>query len=354
MRSRGPTITDIAGRLGVSLSTVNKALTGKKGVGEARRQEILRTAEEMGYTVNYAAQSLSRKHLRIGVLIPGIWRHYFGLMEDGMRKAFRELEGSGAEGIIMHITDAASAAEAAEQLLDSAVDGMIWCSSGIMPEPALCDRIRMAGIPVFLAGDRCDALDSVASVRTDACLTGRMCADLMGLLLPGGGDTVVFAGSLDIPAHADKVRCYRESAERAGIRTVRIYETHDDASETASCVARMVREYGRPDGLYIATATAEPLLDYLGDLPQRPRVVGTDVYDSVREALAQRRLDALLFQNQMRIGRLAVRMAYRRLVEARSYRPEGGKAAWEVLLQPQLLLASNAESFDPEETDGLL
>ena len=70
-------VKDIAARLHVSLSTVHKALTGKPGIGEARRQEIIKIAEEMGYSVNTAGQTLSRKSINIGVMIPSLWQEYF-------------------------------------------------------------------------------------------------------------------------------------------------------------------------------------------------------------------------------------------------------------------------------------
>ncbi len=44
-----PTIKDIAERLGLSPATVCNALGGKDGVNEQTRQEVLRTAAEMGY-----------------------------------------------------------------------------------------------------------------------------------------------------------------------------------------------------------------------------------------------------------------------------------------------------------------
>ena len=54
------TITDIAQHLQVSLHTVNKALYGKKGVGDELRAKILQTAQEMNYRVNRVAQSMPR------------------------------------------------------------------------------------------------------------------------------------------------------------------------------------------------------------------------------------------------------------------------------------------------------
>ncbi len=43
------TITDIARRLGVAVSTVSKGLNGANDVSESTRALILKTAVEMGY-----------------------------------------------------------------------------------------------------------------------------------------------------------------------------------------------------------------------------------------------------------------------------------------------------------------
>ncbi|MCI7497905.1 MAG: helix-turn-helix domain-containing protein, partial [Oscillospiraceae bacterium] len=41
---------DIADRLGISVVAVSKALSGKSGVSEALRDEVRRTAGELGYS----------------------------------------------------------------------------------------------------------------------------------------------------------------------------------------------------------------------------------------------------------------------------------------------------------------
>ena len=58
---KAPTIKDIAEKLNISSVSVHRALAGKEGVSEKLRAQILQTAKEMGYEVNYAAASLKRK-----------------------------------------------------------------------------------------------------------------------------------------------------------------------------------------------------------------------------------------------------------------------------------------------------
>ena len=75
------TLKDVAEKLGVTITTVHKALNGKEGVSEKRRAEIMKVAAQMGYKVNYMASSLSKKKFHIAVVLPntdGDNRFYYG------------------------------------------------------------------------------------------------------------------------------------------------------------------------------------------------------------------------------------------------------------------------------------
>jgi LacI family transcriptional regulator len=64
------TIKDISKRLGISVSTVSKALNGYPDVSDDTRQRILEMARELDYHPNVAAQSLRRHRTsKIGLLI---------------------------------------------------------------------------------------------------------------------------------------------------------------------------------------------------------------------------------------------------------------------------------------------
>ena len=55
------TIKDIANRLGVSVSTVSKGLSGANDISEELRQLVLDTAVEMGYTTKKSKKEENRK-----------------------------------------------------------------------------------------------------------------------------------------------------------------------------------------------------------------------------------------------------------------------------------------------------
>jgi LacI family transcriptional regulator len=65
------TIRDVAKRLNLSITTVSRALDGYDDVAQDTRQQVISTAQEMGYTPNRAARQLRRKKSdTIGIILP--------------------------------------------------------------------------------------------------------------------------------------------------------------------------------------------------------------------------------------------------------------------------------------------
>jgi LacI family transcriptional regulator len=68
---RGPTLKNLAEHLGLSITTVSRALAGYDDVAEATRQRVLQAAERMGYVPDATAQRLQKGRTdTIGFVIP--------------------------------------------------------------------------------------------------------------------------------------------------------------------------------------------------------------------------------------------------------------------------------------------
>ena len=72
------TIKDLARELGLSVCTINKALTGKKRISEETRRRVLEAAQRMDYRPNRLAQALVRRPVSIGIIYPENWPGFFG------------------------------------------------------------------------------------------------------------------------------------------------------------------------------------------------------------------------------------------------------------------------------------
>lgn len=72
------TITDIANTLGITPSTVSRALDGNPRVKTETREAVLKAAREMGYERNIVASNLRRGSSRIvGIVVPRVNRNFF-------------------------------------------------------------------------------------------------------------------------------------------------------------------------------------------------------------------------------------------------------------------------------------
>ena len=77
MKEHSYTIAEVAKMLGVSPSTVSRAMNNSPGVSKAVREKILDFVDEIGYHPNTIAQSLSRGTSKMVALILGDIRNPF-------------------------------------------------------------------------------------------------------------------------------------------------------------------------------------------------------------------------------------------------------------------------------------
>src|SRR5690606_22586286 len=84
------TISEIARRAGVSVSTVSKSLNGYSEISEETRNKVKQVAEQLGYTPNASAQSLVLKRTNtLGVVYEvehGLKNLFFAAVLESFRK----------------------------------------------------------------------------------------------------------------------------------------------------------------------------------------------------------------------------------------------------------------------------
>lgn len=101
------TLADIAKRAGVSVVSVSKALSGKKGVSAELRNQIQSLAQEMGYRKSAVSPEGKKEPARIGILVADRYMReersfYWSMIQDITREAMEKdcfcvLEAVGAD-----------------------------------------------------------------------------------------------------------------------------------------------------------------------------------------------------------------------------------------------------------------
>lgn len=352
MKSTGKvTVKDIAKKLNVSLSTVNKALTGKPGISEIRRKEIIETAKQMGYEVNHVAQALSRKPINIGIIIPENWRDYFEPIENGMKNELLKLSQSNVNGEFVHISQSRDVLPAIKYFADKKADIIIYCPSLIAVDKYVTEFIQSDICPpVMLAGADCDSIKSVCTISIDSALSGKMAADLLSVFMGGKGNVAVLMGSSLIDTHVKKADEFTKKASALGLNVISVYETGDNPDVMAHCVKKALAETDSLDGIYVATGNVKSVVDCFEK--NFPYIVATDVYEDLYNYMEQKKVSATIFQNQALMGKLSIENAYSYIVKKSSYSRNSIPLPSKIYVTPHLFLHSNLENFVQDDANN--
>lgn len=124
MSAQATSLNDIAKALGVSISTVSRALKDHPDISESTRERVKAFAEMVKYRPNALALGLKyQKTNTIGILIPEIVHHFFSSIISGVEDIAYK---SGYQVMICQSNENSRREEMSLQaLLDHRVDGML-------------------------------------------------------------------------------------------------------------------------------------------------------------------------------------------------------------------------------------
>lgn len=125
---RDITLKQIAETLGISITTVSKALKGYPDVSPKTRKAVLELAQSLSYTPNSFAVNLRTKESRtIGLIIPEVVHHFFSSVINGI---IDEAEKNGYLVIILQSNESLELEKKqVELLMQKRVDGIIMSLS---------------------------------------------------------------------------------------------------------------------------------------------------------------------------------------------------------------------------------
>lgn len=178
------TLKSIANELGVSISTVSKALKNSDEISKETRDRIQAFAKFYNYKPNNIALSLqNRRTKNIGVIIPNIVHHYFTTVFRGIEK-YANLNGYS---VIVCVSDESFDREVInmEMLANGSIDGFILSLSAETQLKKDYNHLRSVmqqGIPLVLFDRVADELscDKVTTNDMDIAYEA-----VMGLIASG-------------------------------------------------------------------------------------------------------------------------------------------------------------------------
>ncbi len=344
------TIKTLAAELGLSVCTINKALTGKPRIGETTRQRVLEAANRLGYQPNRLARTLVRPVLKLGVVYSAAWPSHTQPLMEGVRARLAELSDYRVEAEFVPVADfhdGLAFVKAVRELAASRPAGLIL-SLGVYP----CEQRRW--LWEFLAGARLPAVllggqveeeaPTLSCVWHDCRLCGRLAGELLAGLAGPGRPVGVFIGERIHPDHARKLTGFAEAAGEFGLGPVEIGETLDEAERAYPVVRELFARRPEIAGIYIGTENAAGICRYLAEsgLAGRVKVVGTGLSEPIRHGLEAGLVQVSLHQHQRLQGRRAVEVLFRFL-------ETGARPTPEVLIAPSVVLRGNLSAAQSQD-----
>ena len=166
MRSAQVTIKDIAKQLGISPSTVSRALKDHPEISQATKKAVVELAKKLNYEPNAVALSLrsSRSNV-IGLLIPEIVHYFFSQVISGIEDVAHD---AGFQVMICQSNESYQReVENVNTLLHSRIEGLLACLSKETKDFSHFRNLLGKNIPIVFFDRTSDELDTDKVKVTD-------------------------------------------------------------------------------------------------------------------------------------------------------------------------------------------
>ena len=309
-----PTVHDIARHAGVSLATVDRVLNARPGVREGTVARVQAAIDHLGYVRDMQAANLARgRQYRFAFVLPEAATAFLAALHAEVAGA---VQRARAERIAVEMRTIPAfdpqAAIAALAGLD-AIDGVaVWApeTDGVRAAVA---RLRARGVIVVTLISDLTGTDRDHFAGINNLAAGRTAAVLMGRFLGArAGSVAVVTGSRLAHDHAERRAGFDAvmAAEFGHLRVLPAVEVRDSSDAVATLLPQLFRDHPDVVGVYATGEGHRGLVGVLsaGHLAARPVVVGHELTDAFRGALAAGVIDAVIHQDVGHIVRSSLRV----------------------------------------------
>lgn len=246
------TIKDIAQELGISPSTVSRALAENPLVKAATKAAVKELATKYNYQPNYTALSLrSNKTNTIGIIIPQIVHEFFALVIRGIE----DFAYANGYNVIISSTHEIYEREVIDSkaLLTGRIDGLLACVSRTTSNYDHFKEFPIRGIPMVFFDCIVDEIDTF-KVVIDDFEAGH---NATHHLIEQGCKKIGYLGgpiSLEINKH--RFAGYQKALEEAGLsydETITVHCESGDFEPGKNASLQILKNKSKIDGLFAGT-----------------------------------------------------------------------------------------------------
>lgn len=316
------TIKDIAERTGTSVTSVHRALYGRKGISEGLRTKILAEVEKSHYRMDEAASTLRRGQLHITVLLPkpvGPERFYYKGLWGGIYRGADEICKNKVK-VTFEETDRGidKISEALEHLYDEtdeSLDGLVTVCDDDKARDWIQRFIRR-GTKVALVDRGIEIENLCCCMESSSSDMGHLAVNVMEFLMEQKSGRLVLVNG---PEHRLSYRLYGKAVEEKvrelypdlRLEVINGYEE----TEGRAKLDQLLQE-GDVRGIIASCARATYwVCDAIEKrhMETPPPMVGTDVFEELIPFFDAGILKATIYQSHREHGEKALKYLYENL-----------------------------------------
>ncbi len=210
MKKSRTTITDIAKELGISPSTVSRALNNNPAISEKTRKAVVKLARKKNYQPNLLALHLLQKKTNtIGVIVPEITSYFFSSIINGIQDFVNPL---GVNMIIGQSNESYEEEKSIVQTFTSInVDGFLLSPSSESKKTDHLEMLVANNIPLVIFDRDCEGIE-VDKVFVDE-YSGAMQA-VEYLIQTGCRRIAHIAGPQTLSTARHRLRAYKDALQK--------------------------------------------------------------------------------------------------------------------------------------------
>lgn len=241
------TIKDLASKLGLSTSTVSRALSNHPDISTKTKKAVKELADILGYKPNQIALSLRNKStMTIGLIIPEISHYYFSRIISGIEDIAYDNDYS----VVVFQSNESFKREvlSVQNLIANRVDGVLVSISKETSDFTHFRQLIENDIPLVLFDRTCDELQSDNVIVDD--FEGAYKAT-SHLIEKGCNKVALLSAPLNLSISKNRLEGYKKALSDNDLpfdeQLVYLCDTFEESKKTAS---RILKKPNRPDGVF--------------------------------------------------------------------------------------------------------
>jgi LacI family transcriptional regulator len=340
------TIYTLAEKLGISSTTVYRALNNKSRISETTKEAVLAAAKELKFRPNIVAKTLARKPLRIAFIVSSGFPEFHHHFINGARQTERELRDYNVRVDYFSNEEENAFDDGAvflratlKKIAADSYDGLLFLGT----EVEELDLIAGKNIPMatvlndYEKGNRC------FFIHYDGKTAGRLAAELLFWRLGKGGNVALASGYETVYMHRLIDGGFYEKSEELSLHVITTLYNRDTRKAAYENTNTLLDEHPELQGIYVNSYNSSGVIRSVREhgLSGKIVLITSDINEELVACLMDGTVSATIYQNQYRQGRLGLRYLYQ-------YISENQKVDDIISVNPEVIFKSNINRYRQE------